>query len=526
MVERKIQHVLDDYSLGRLCKPEIQRGYVWDRTAVARLFDSLYNKYPIGAFLFWKPQNVTYFKGLADQKKPKNPDEAILDGQQRLVSMIKVKEKETKLAFNIDTEEFEVYNKVKHKTNPIWIQVYDGLNDDPHATLQKLSKQLSITPGETDKKYYTKLKRLNEILEQNIEIIEIRLEDYEKVTDIFIRLNELGKPLKKTEIALALAVLMFPDEFNEALDKLEKTFEDWAVLNSKVYMKCLTIRLTDQSKIKNLQTLLQSWVGSDAKLKSKNKKMIKKAFEDVEKGVKYVQEFLATNFDINENNNSNLIPSENAFLLLHSYLLDKDNQLSQKEKDGLKLWTFSALHHSRYSGSSESSLNEDLKGLQTTKPIDRWLEVIRQDVGSLDVKEIGSKMNNTSRFSLFFALALNDALDWRSGSKIQANDANEDHHIFPKKILENYGYSKAIRNNPYNFALVSAKLNRKISKKEPEKYFVDPNLISDTKWLYSQFVPKDKNLWKVKNYEKFLEYRKNAINKKLNDFVSKYEAKL
>nr|AIF21498.1 hypothetical protein [uncultured marine thaumarchaeote SAT1000_05_A05]AIF21620.1 hypothetical protein [uncultured marine thaumarchaeote SAT1000_05_B05] len=164
--------------------------------------------------------------------------------------------------------------------------------------------------------------------------------------------------------------------------------------------------------------------------------MIKKAFEDVEKGVKYVQEFLATNFDINENNNSNLIPSENAFLLLHSYLLDKDNQLSQKEKDGLKLWTFSALHHSRYSGSSESSLNEDLKGLQTTKPIDRWLEVIRQDVGSLDVKEIGSKMNNTSRFSLFFALALNDALDWRSGSKIQANDANEDHHIFPKNSRE------------------------------------------------------------------------------------------
>ena len=239
---------------------------------------------------------------MSDQKKPKNPDEAILDGQQRLVSMIKVKEKETKLAFNIDTEEFEVYNKVKHKTNPIWIQVYDRLNDAPHATLQKLSKQLSITPGETDKKYYTKLKRLNEILEQNIEIIEIRLEDYEKVTDIFIRLNELGKPLKKTEIALALAVLMFPDEFNEALDKLEKTFEDWAVLNSKVYMKCLTIRLTDQSKIKNLQTLLRSWVGSDAKLKSKNKKMIKKAFEDVEKGVKYVQEFLATNFDINENN--------------------------------------------------------------------------------------------------------------------------------------------------------------------------------------------------------------------------------
>ena len=87
MTERIISHVIQDWELGRLCKPEIQRDYVWDRKAVAMLFDSLYNKYPIGAFLFWKPQNVTYFKGLADQKKPKNPDEAILDGQQRITTL-------------------------------------------------------------------------------------------------------------------------------------------------------------------------------------------------------------------------------------------------------------------------------------------------------------------------------------------------------------------------------------------------------------------------------------------------------
>ena len=281
-----------------------------------------------------------------------------------------------------------------------------------------------------------------------------------------------------------------------------------------------------QSKINNLQTLLQSWVGSDPKDEKKHKKQIKKAFKDLETGVKYVQEFLKTNFDINENNNSNLIPSENAFLALHSYLLGKDNQLSQKEKDALKLWVFSAFHHSRYSGSSESSLNEDLRALKTNEPIKKWLGAIRKDVGSLEVKDIGSKMNDTTTFSLFFALGLNNALDWRSGNKIQANDANEAHHIFPKKVLKDYGYSKPLRNNPCNMALVSAKLNRKISKKEPEAYFEDPNLISDPDWLYTQFVPTDKNLWKVKNYEKFLEWRKTEINKKLNEFVSKYEGKI
>ena len=36
--------------------PEFQRGYVWGREDVRRLFDSLYRRYPVGGFLVWMTQ--------------------------------------------------------------------------------------------------------------------------------------------------------------------------------------------------------------------------------------------------------------------------------------------------------------------------------------------------------------------------------------------------------------------------------------------------------------------------------------
>ena len=39
---------------GKLILPEIQRGYVWNRSQVRDLLDSLYRSYPIGAILVWQ----------------------------------------------------------------------------------------------------------------------------------------------------------------------------------------------------------------------------------------------------------------------------------------------------------------------------------------------------------------------------------------------------------------------------------------------------------------------------------------
>ena len=61
---------------GQLLKlPEFQRGYVWKRSQVRNLFDSLYRGHPVGSLLTWLTTR--------DDAKV----QLLLDGQQRITSL-------------------------------------------------------------------------------------------------------------------------------------------------------------------------------------------------------------------------------------------------------------------------------------------------------------------------------------------------------------------------------------------------------------------------------------------------------
>ena len=49
-----IVDVIKGISDNKYILPSIQREFVWDAERIARLFDSLMQGYPIGAFLFWE----------------------------------------------------------------------------------------------------------------------------------------------------------------------------------------------------------------------------------------------------------------------------------------------------------------------------------------------------------------------------------------------------------------------------------------------------------------------------------------
>lgn len=63
--------------------PEIQRPFVWKRSQVRDLIDSLYNGYPTGYIITWKNPDVqTKDGGKANGKK------VLIDGQQRIFVLI------------------------------------------------------------------------------------------------------------------------------------------------------------------------------------------------------------------------------------------------------------------------------------------------------------------------------------------------------------------------------------------------------------------------------------------------------
>ena len=66
--------------------PEFQRGYVWKKAQVKKLFDSLINQYPIGSFILWETTKKIDARSLNGEQGSKKKL-LILDGQQRMVSI-------------------------------------------------------------------------------------------------------------------------------------------------------------------------------------------------------------------------------------------------------------------------------------------------------------------------------------------------------------------------------------------------------------------------------------------------------
>lgn len=85
------QSILEDAKVGRLQLPEFQRDYVWVRSQVIDLFDSLRQRYPIGSLLFMErnPEIAIEprpFEGTNDTIEAAEPEAFVLDGQQRITS--------------------------------------------------------------------------------------------------------------------------------------------------------------------------------------------------------------------------------------------------------------------------------------------------------------------------------------------------------------------------------------------------------------------------------------------------------
>ena len=83
----KISKLLEYVSEGRVRIPRFQRGLRWDANDIARLFDSIYQGFPVGTLLFWQRQAKEEKVRIGDVvvNAPSHPDALwVVDGQQRV----------------------------------------------------------------------------------------------------------------------------------------------------------------------------------------------------------------------------------------------------------------------------------------------------------------------------------------------------------------------------------------------------------------------------------------------------------
>jgi hypothetical protein len=130
----QISSILDYIDNSHMALPEFQRGYVWGREQVRGLFQSLYRGHPVGSLLVWATDASTATHR-GDGELAPGVVKLLLDGQQRITSLYGVIRGKpprffdgnakafTDLRFNLATEDFEFFQPIKMRDDPLWIDV-------------------------------------------------------------------------------------------------------------------------------------------------------------------------------------------------------------------------------------------------------------------------------------------------------------------------------------------------------------------------------------------------------------------
>src|SRR5262249_62193559 len=217
----KIKDLISELTRGGVCIPEIQRSYVWKRSQIARLLDSIYRSFPTGSILLWDTLQPTQMREMATnlgrEIQPDFNPKIVLDGQQRLTSLGRVFDpatpKQDRIIFNVLDEIFEPYSP-RNASDPRWIDVTQLLTDevDELDVLDRLEKAEIINPGDRDtrKELHNRLKKLAGIREYQYPVEIVREDDLEVVTEVFIRVNSGGTRLREAELALARLAWKLP----------------------------------------------------------------------------------------------------------------------------------------------------------------------------------------------------------------------------------------------------------------------------------------------------------------------------
>ena len=321
--------------------PSIQRPYVWEPEQIVKLFDSLMRGYPINSFLFWELQpgnfgdwDIYQFVRRFRQGNIHNdaatpiavqPVVLVLDGQQRLTSLLiglmgsytmRLKNarkasdaswfedalyfdllQQADLGEDADPDEaavrdlyygFKFLDNVKPPSpskNHLWFRVADIMGITTKGQLSAaIDHLISEHPSlglERQDLVRRNLSRLFDVVwkEDSICYYMERDQQYEKVLDIFIRANDGGTKLSKSDLLMSMITLRWESlharnvtedlvyHLREVLDQ-EKAFDRDYLLRSGLFFNDLNFafRISNFTP-RNIAIIESTWLAVDKALR-------------------------------------------------------------------------------------------------------------------------------------------------------------------------------------------------------------------------------------------------------------------
>lgn len=561
--------------------PAIQREFVWKPEQTILLFDSLMQRYPISSFLFWelKPENRDkwdIYRFITNYRQGGTHNEMtgatgvqqltlVLDGQQRLTSLLiglkgtyTIKKKHLRydnpaawvkqsLYIDLLTEPSEeagidgyrfvfAENLPENGSSHYWFKVGRILDFDSEAAFEEFCSQEEDKLPESATKaqvriFRRNLARLYQVFWKD-QIISYYVEynqDYDRVLDIFVRANEGGTKLSKSDLLLSMVtaswgnanareeIFGFVDRLNKELDRKNDLDKDF-VLKTCLALCDLPVQYrVENFKPQNLALIQSKW---DA---------IKKA---IESAVRLVNSFGLDRDTLTSANA--LIPI--AYFLYRNpglKLLGGTSPADVKNASAIRTWLTMALLNGVFGGTSDNILQDIRRVIQTqpSSSTDFPAEAINAEIqrqgrtGRFDDQAIANFLEiSYGKQGSFLALSLlYDDNAW--GSMVFHED-----HIFPKSLftdkrLEENGIPaekrkayKELVNNIGNLQLLLHAENLEKS----DKPFLNWLATRDQGFRKRHHIPADDTMLTLDQFEEFIAAREALIRERLESlFASK-----
>jgi len=550
-IRKFVSIVNNEEEQGGLWLPNIQRYFIWKKEQIEKLFDSIMREYPIGNFLIWKTKEPVKMRKFIDNYKdglrlvdfyvPKNYKIKllVLDGQQRLQSLfiaLRGSYNGEELYFNVlsgkeekeDIKfEFKFLTSDKAKIENGWITLKNIIfeNRTSYAIANDLIKRINneqkknmmsdLSEEEIDLIHNNISLVINQFCNSNNPIISYTELDsvdnpeiytLNEVVEIFIRANSGGTPLSKSDLMFSLLTANWEDieedltNFLEDLNGTAFAFERDFVLKTSLIL-----------------------IGAGAKYdvmkfrKEENLKKLQDNWDNIKKSIREIKDFLCKYTFIRDDK---ALPSYLALILLIYFNFKYPEKWKNSNKEALAKWLTRVLLTGAFSGSSDTLLDALIRKIDEKCDFD--INIINSEIlnrgRTITISEdsLLDTYYGEKKLYLIFALLYQD---------INFKPAYEGNlpwvdHIFPQSKLKevkiiNPETGKKImkykwwdRDQIANSMLLSAEENRDEKRdKSPEEWLEDKN----EEYFEIHLIPKDRELWKIENFEKFVEKRKRVI---------------
>lgn len=461
-----LPRIFQELENGNMRIPRFQRAYVWERTKIVSLLNSIYKQYPIGSFFLWDTDMKMdgFCRDITDLGFPKKPEankfSFILDGQQRITSLYVALRGKTlndveygKICFNLDQQLFKV-PKLKTEQNniPVW-KIY---NDQEYGNL------LQEYYGSGRIEFGNIIKDCHELLiNYPVSIIKSMNMELDEVVTIFERINQGGKRLSLFDLVHASVWSEDFDLRNKIAEfNSDPVIKIFGTLDSEIFTQSLALNVSGDCTNRHqlnltYETCKANW---------------KKTTECIRLAIDFVKNMGVQQISI--------IPYNSILAVIqHYFFLSGEKYINAEVKDLITGWFWTVTFSQRYSSSTLTRMNEDVLWIKALTKGERSPRLFSVKLTVDELIRVRMNLRSVIKNGILCLMALNGPLDFDNGDIVTLDKTNasrsnskENHHFFPYALRNKFGITQDEANSVLNFAFITKRLNQQISAKYPSVY--------------------------------------------------------